>query len=170
MRLNRLSAPLLLLACVISGCGPYSGPSQGGPLTRGSAAPPIVAAEWLNGAPQTDGRVVVLDVFASWCGPCRRAAPGLVQTYQQYESRGVAFVGLTTEPVGRRDQVQQFLDDLDIRWPVGLGAAETCSAFGVRGFPTLFVIARDGRVLWCDDMPGSLDSAIEEALKGTDEG
>jgi hypothetical protein len=79
----------------------------------------------------------------------------------------VTFVGLTAEGADAKDDTQAFLDDFKISWSNGYGAGETIEALGVRGYPTVFVIGRDGKIAWNDELPGTLEEAISKAL-GTD--
>lgn len=98
-------------------------------------------------------------------------APSLVQPYQQYSTRGVLFVGLSE--CGRAT-CEDFVRELEIPWPNGYGAAKTIRSL-VNGNPTVVVVGRDGRVVWCDRrsrrveqwperFPDDLGRAIEAAL------
>jgi hypothetical protein len=58
----------------------------------------------------------------------------------------------------------KFIQDLGITWPNAYGARATLQALGVRGVPTTFVVARDGRIAWNDELGGDLDDAIQRAL------
>lgn len=74
------------------------------------------------------------------------------------------FVGLTAEGAESKSESQAFLDSVGITWPNGYGARKTIDAFGVQGYPTMFVIGADGKVVWNDEIGGELESAVDEAL------
>jgi hypothetical protein len=58
------------------------------------------------------------------------------------------------------------LDNFGITWLNGYGATGALDALGIRAFPTTIVVGKDGRVVWNDEMGGSLESALEQALAG----
>ncbi|REJ85833.1 MAG: TlpA family protein disulfide reductase [Planctomycetota bacterium] len=138
------------------------------PLGPGATPPELAAEGWLNGdAPSESelaGKVVVVETWAYWCGPCASIAPELVQTYNDYKVRDVVFIGLTAEEVDRKAESELFLSRYDITWPNGYGAGATIDGLGVYGYPTTIVIGKDGKVVWNSMLPGTLREAIDEAL------
>jgi thiol-disulfide isomerase/thioredoxin len=143
------------------------GPPRGG-LEPGKPLPAIEADGWLNGAEPTPaslkGKVLVIDAWEYWCGPCRAEAPHLVQAYEQFHDRGVVFIGLASEPKSKLQDMQQFIEETGIRWPCAYGATSTLIALQTEGIPQVWVVGADGIIHWNMDSPGALDDAIEEAL------
>ena len=91
------------------------------------------------------GTPVVVNVWASWCAPCRVEMPLLERAAEEYEGR-VAFLGLASRD--SRAGAADFLDDVDVSYPSLFDAdGEVRRALGVRGFPTTFVFAADGTLL-----------------------
>lgn len=162
-----LAVSALILCGCNAGSGPYS--SEGGKeLNIGQPAPALVAEGWLNSTLPSDtelkGKVLVVDVWAYWCGPCANAAPELVELYDQYKSQDVVFIGLTPEGSKAISDSQAFLDRLGITWPNGYGAVETIDTLEVEYLPTVLVIDAKGIITWRSGAGGTISEAIDRAL------
>lgn len=161
---NRM--PQRKLACLLTlllaaGCTP---PSGGLLIAPGAQAPELVAREWVGGEPTTAGKIVVVDVFATWCVPCAQATPGMIEVYNEFHPQGVEFVALTSEERDEIGKVKQFVSDLGVPWPVGVGAEETLQQFGVKYIPMVFVIGPDGKILSVGDDEPRLRETLGKAL------
>jgi len=143
------------------------GPQTGG-LAVGEEAPAITAQGWVNGEPPADleGKVIVVDEWATWCLPCRKEAPHLVATYNEFKDRDdVVFIGLTSQGEDSLPAIKSFLDDTGITWPNGYGAVETLVGFKAEYIPRAWVIGRSGRVVWNYDSREEMADAIRAALE-----
>jgi cytochrome c biogenesis protein CcmG/thiol:disulfide interchange protein DsbE len=114
----------------------------------GEPAPPFTLA-LLDGSQvalrDLRGQVVVLNFWASWCDPCRREAPELQQVWEQYQDRGVAFLGVTFQDA--RGASQAFIERFGLTYPNGVDERGRISqAYGVVAVPETFVIDRDGKI------------------------
>jgi thiol-disulfide isomerase/thioredoxin len=131
--------------------------------------PIIDAAGWLNGPPprQQDllGKVVVVEVWASWCGPCREKMPHMVKLYEDYASRGVIFLGLTGEEEQELVEVKKAIDQFGIKWPNGWGATPTIQALEAEMLPTLYIFGADGRMAWYSPHRGDVRKVLERELE-----
>lgn len=116
------------------------------------------------------GEAVVLNVWASWCIPCRDEAPFLERVWRENRDRGLVVVGLDAKDF-RRDALA-FAKRFDLTFPLVYdGPGETLPGYGVTGFPETFVLDREGRVTDAflgavngDEERARLREAIEEVL------
>ena len=91
------------------------------------------------------GRVAVINVWASWCGPCREEAPVLARAYRDADPARVVFLGVT-----RNDQVddsRDFIARFGVLFPSAIGDGAFASAYGVRGVPMTYIVAPDGTLV-----------------------
>lgn len=92
------------------------------------------------------GRVVVVNFWATWCGPCRTEIPSFVKLREQYHEKGFEIIGISLDE-DDPDGVAVFAARLKINYPVVLADMETVEAFGpMNAIPTTFVIDRQGQV------------------------
>jgi thiol-disulfide isomerase/thioredoxin len=113
------------------------------------------------------GHVVVLDFWATWCGPCRAVAPYLDAMYRRHRARGLSVVGLSPEPDAL---IRQFIASRPVDYTIARDVGQTVRTYGVRGIPTIVVLDRSGQVR--DVMVGvdgsslsRLDSLVEQLLR-----
>jgi thiol-disulfide isomerase/thioredoxin len=169
---------------------PPAGDYPVGPLARGDKVPPFEVEGWLNGTPPAAGvdapRLTVVDFWSYWCPGCRATAPGLVEVYQKYKDRQVAFVSVTSMP---RVSTEDFVRSFAVPWPCAYGATnQTLARFGafnpdstMHGYEvklTFYLVGADERVLWNDGSARQrhqspdlvlreLEDQIERALAAT---
>ena len=112
------------------------------------------------------GKIVMVDFWASWCGPCRFEAPGLVEVYLEYEDRAVEFVGV--DIWDRRQDAIDYVSLFQITYPNGVDEKGTIAiSYGVRGIPEKFFIDQDGVIVKKFVGPVDADtlrSTLEELL------
>jgi len=93
------------------------------------------------------GSIVVVNIWASWCPPCRQEAPQLEQTWMRYRSRGVRFIGVDHQDT--RAGGLSFVREFGITYPVAFDPGGTVAArYGAVGVPTTFVVTPDGRLAY----------------------
>lgn len=96
-----------------------------------------------------EGKVVVLDLWATWCGPCRQEIPHLIEMANEYKSQGVEVLGLTNEdPDEDLDRVRTFTRQFNINYEIGFANAVIAREImnGRNGIPQTLIIGRDGMV------------------------
>ena len=92
------------------------------------------------------GKVVVLDFWATWCGPCRKEIPGYVDMQEQYADDGLVVVGVSLDQTGP-SIVSEFGHQYGINYPLVMGDERMVELFGgIQYIPTTFLIDRDGQV------------------------
>jgi thiol-disulfide isomerase/thioredoxin len=89
-------------------------------------------------------KIVVLNFFATWCGPCRAEMPELNRYFNEHKNESFLLVGVDTEE--RQDRVDEFLRDLKIDFPTGIDQGPIQKQYGVSALPTTVLIGVDGKV------------------------
>ncbi len=91
------------------------------------------------------GKVVLLDFWATWCGPCRIEIPEFVDLERKYASQGLRIIGISMDD--SPDPVRQFYQQFNMDYPVVMGSDKVGELYGgIFGLPTSFLIGRDGRI------------------------
>jgi thiol-disulfide isomerase/thioredoxin/outer membrane lipoprotein-sorting protein len=115
------------------------------------------------------GRVVLLDFWATWCGPCRMAMPGVQRLHNKFAGKPVSIFGVNCKERGGTERAVQFIKDKGYTYPQLLDNGFVANAYGVRGIPTFVVIGPDGRILfsgsgYSQQQEEKIESIIEAAL------
>lgn len=108
------------------------------------------------------GKVVVVDFWATWCGPCRLEIPGYIEMQKKHGAAGLVIVGVSLDQKGPK-HVQRFVEQNGMNYTVVMGDSDAVDAFGgFEAIPTTFLIGRDGRIL--HEKTGAMESAEYEAI------
>jgi thiol-disulfide isomerase/thioredoxin len=91
------------------------------------------------------GKVVLLDFWATWCGPCRIEIPEFVQLQKRYRDQGLAVIGISMDDSD--EPVKAFYKEFNMNYPVAVGDEKLAELYGgILGLPTTMLIGRDGRI------------------------
>ena len=113
------------------------------------------------------GKAVLLNFWATWCGPCKIETPWLVELQNKYGSQGLQVVGVAMDDSGK-DEIAKFAKDMGVNYPVLLGKEAVGDAYGgVPALPESFFIGRDGKIV--DKIiglkgKGEIEDSIKKAL------
>ena len=145
MKRSRLEWSVILLLCVaLAFLLPRCGKEK-----TGIKLAPDFTLKTLEGAEltlsQMKGKVVLLDFWATWCGPCREAIPHLVQLYKSYHDKGFELMGMSMDK-GDPQVVRRFVKSMDIPYPILMAPEEMARNFGVTALPTTILIDKEGKV------------------------
>lgn len=131
----------------------------------GKKAPALHTEGWIIEAPKTKGKFVLIDVWATWCGPCRRAIPELNEWHHKYSDK-LVIIGISDE---NKEKILKMQSPI-IEYPNAYDTqARFKKALEVRGIPHVLVLNPDGIVVWqgFPQLPGhELNAAVLEKLIG----
>ena len=93
------------------------------------------------------GKAILINFFATWCPPCRREIPSLIQLQKDFGPKGFTVIGISTDQ-GGTSMVDKFAKKMEINYPVVISDSQTPSAFGgILGIPTSFLVNKEGNVV-----------------------
>lgn len=107
------------------------------------------------------GKVVVVDFWATWCGPCVGSLPHLKELYAKYNDRGVEFVGISLDR--DRDALETMIRERELNWIQTFPGHEAADEYGVEAIPSVWVVGKDGKVV-SDSARSDLEGVIRRAL------
>lgn len=94
------------------------------------------------------GKAVLLNFWATWCGPCRIEMPWFVELQKEYGPQGLQIVGVAMDDPGSEAEIAKFARDLGVNYPVLLGTEPVGQSYGgVNVLPTTFFVDRDGKLV-----------------------
>lgn len=142
-----------------------------GPLKAGTPAPPLGLEQVLQAPDGTKvsweslrGKAVVLEFWATWCGPCVAAIPHLNELAQKFADRPVQFIAITAE---RPDVVARFVKKKPIRGWIGLDTDESLYRdYGVEGIPLTILVDAQGRLAGFTYPTGLTEQVLADLLAG----
>ncbi|MHC5101405.1 MAG: peroxiredoxin family protein, partial [Planctomycetota bacterium] len=118
-----------------------------------------------------EGKVYVVEFWATWCGPCRTSIPHLTEVQKQFKDKGETFIGISSE---KTDTVKPFVEKMaeKMDYTVAIDPERKVDdgymkAFNQRGIPTAFIVDAKGTVAWVGHPLDGMDEVLEQVVAGT---
>lgn len=175
-----LVALLLAAPCTLApgaNAGPAGASTEAGSLRIGATAPAVVASKWIKGEPVTsfeNGKVYVVEFWATWCAPCIAAMPHLRDVQEKHRADGLRVVSVTAgDPANTLEKVERFVTRKGdgMNYAVAFDEGKTTYDAYLKGtarsgVPATFIVDRQGRLAWVG-LPKDMDAPLASVLAGT---
>lgn len=135
---------------------------------EGDVPPAMNVERWVNSEAlklaDLKGKVVVIDFWATWCGPCIRSIPKNNALAEKYADKGLVFIGVCA--TRGAEKMEKVAKDKGIEYPIAADiGGTTTKTYGVNGYPDYFIIGRDGKVAIADCRNAMVEKALEALLE-----
>ncbi|GAB4290146.1 MAG: hypothetical protein Kow0096_03490 [Thiohalomonadaceae bacterium] len=138
-------------------------------ITAGAVANPDFTLQDIDGRQHRlsdyRGKWVVVNYWATWCPPCREEIPELVEFHERHKDHDAVVLGVNMEQVAI-DKLRQFVEENFVSYPVLPGSSSMATVGPVRGLPTTYLVAPDGRLV-ARQVGGVTAAGIESFIKNS---
>lgn len=162
-----------LLAAALLAAVTLSPPSHAADI--GDPAAPLKIAEWVKGSPISladakGKKILVVEFWATWCGPCRTSIPHLTEIQKTFKDKGVVVIGVSDEESRVvKPFVEKMGDKMEYVVAVdddGATSEGYMKAYGQNGIPHAFIVDQESRIVWHGHPMDGLDKALEQVVAG----
>ncbi len=145
--MKKIAVFLFPLMLALSVCARPENPAVSGEDSRDA---PDFALEDIYGnqvsLSDLKGKVIFLNFWATWCGPCRQEIPGFIEAYKEFKDKGMAIIGVSLDTTGR-NSVLQFAEEYSINYPVVMGTGKIVKDYQPGRFiPATIIIDKNGKI------------------------
>lgn len=137
---------------------------------HGKPAPELAVKDWINSKPRKladlEGKIVVVDFWATWCGPCIASVPHMNELQKKYANQGVVFIAVCAVKGG--EKMAETVKKHKMQYAVALdtgGKGNTFGAYKADSYPDYFIIDRKGNLRWGDVSNADVEKAIKLLLQ-----
>src|SRR3989339_2216410 len=110
----------------------------------GDSIKKITASELKAVLENNKGKVVILDLWATWCPPCRKEIPGFINLYNKYQGKGVEILGIAFDENGV-EVVPPFIKKMEINYSVYLDGGDIAQLYDLQAYPTTVIYGKNGK-------------------------
>ena len=161
---HRLPPLLAATLAMLAACVPSEGPT----LRHGDPAPPFTATSLTDGSPISlpdyRGKTLLVNLWATWCPPCRAETPYLQSVYERYRDRGLRILGVSVDLPADSAAVVHFVEEFGVEYDIALDPeGRSRDVFLARGLPTSVLIDRNGNIAfsWTGAIPEGEPAFVE---------
>ncbi len=153
----------LFVVALLSGCN-----AGAQAVSVGQQFPDFEGEDLLSGEKialkQFRGKVVLIDFWATWCGPCVGEIPNVKKAYNRYHKQGFEIISISLDH--DKEDCERFVKRQKMTWHhIFDGRGRLAARYGVRGIPAMYLLGKDGKVVSDNARGGRLEPAIKEALR-----
>ena len=143
-----LAAGFALVPRLTASCGKASGTEEGADFTASVVANPLEPAQKTLTLSSLRGRPVILDFWATWCGPCQAEAPIVNGIAQRFKDKGLVVVGVNTSDAAGRLLAPAFATRKGLTFPIVFDDEDAIAhKYQVESLPTLIVLSKEGKIV-----------------------
>jgi thiol-disulfide isomerase/thioredoxin len=136
-------------------------------VIEGKAMPRLTVTDWVNetvSAQEIKGKVVVVDFYATWCGPCMNAIPHNNELLKKYKDKGLLIIGVCTSSHGQ-EKMEANAKEHGIEYPIARDPNEkSATAWAVHYYPTYAIVDRKGIVRIVGLQPNHVETVVKKLL------